>query len=76
MIKVEVRPLAGFEDDYVRYTARKAVVESEVREEFERVLKERTEKLDQLIALTSESVEVEYPDEDGEVTEENTETVE
>lgn len=71
MIKTEVRPIAGFEEDYARYVERKAKVEEEVKAEFEQILAERTSKLDELIALTSEEVEVEYPDE-----EENTEVVE
>lgn len=63
MVKIEVRPIAGFEDDYARYVERKALVEEEVKAEFEKVLAERTAKLDELIALTSETVEVEVPDE-------------
>jgi hypothetical protein len=63
MIKTEVRPLAGFEEDYARYIERKAKVEEEVKAEFARVLAERTSKLDRLIAETSEIVEVEVPDE-------------
>lgn len=64
MVKVEIRPIAGFEEDYARYVERKALVEEEVKAEFERVLAERTKKLDELIALTSEQVEVEVPDEE------------
>lgn len=61
MFKTEIRPLAGFEEDYARYVERKAKVEEEVRAEYERILAERTSKLDKLIALTSEIVEI--PDE-------------
>lgn len=63
MIKTEVRPLAGFEEDYARYIDRKAKVEEEVKAEYARVLAERTAKLDRLIAETSEIVEVEVADE-------------
>lgn len=63
MIKTEVRPLAGFEEDYARYIERKAKVEEEVKAEYARILSERTSKLDRLIAETSEIVEVEIPDE-------------
>lgn len=63
MFKTEVRPLAGFEEDYARYIERKSKVEEDVRAEYEKVLAERTEKLDKLIALTSEVVEIEVPDE-------------
>ena len=76
MDEMEVRyervPLAGFEDDYARYVDRKASIEAEVKEEFERVLAERTAKLDQLIDLTSELVEIH----EEVVEEENTEVVE
>ena len=73
MIKTEIRPAVGFEEDYAKYVARKAMVEEEVRAEFERVLAERTAKLDQLISLTSEVVEFEVPDE--EILEEPTEEI-
>ena len=63
MTKVEVRPLEGFEEDYARYVARKAKIEEEVKAEYEKILAERTAKLDQLIALTSEPTDVEYEDE-------------
>lgn len=65
MIKTEIRPAVGFEEDYEKYVARKAKVEEEVRAEFERVLAERTAKLDKLISLTSEVVEFEVPDEEN-----------
>lgn len=60
----QIVPVAGFEEDYARYVERKAQVEAEVRIEFEKVLAERTAKLDELIALTSEEIEVEVPDEE------------
>lgn len=63
MIKTEIRPLAGFEEDYARYIERKARVEEEVKAEYTRILSERTAKLDRLIAETSELVEIEVPDE-------------
>lgn len=66
MIKTEVRPLVGFEEDYARYVERKARVEDEVKAEYEKVLAERTAKLNELIALTSEIVEIEIPDENTE----------
>lgn len=72
--KFERVPVAGFEDDYYRYVAKRNVVEEEVKAEFEKVLAERTAKLDQLIELTSELVEVEP--EVVDLDEENTETVE
>lgn len=59
----EIRPCAGFEDDYARFVEKRAKVEEEVKAEFEKVLAERTSKLDALIAATSEEVEVEVPDE-------------
>ena len=59
----EIRPCAGFEDDYTRFVEKRAKVEEEVKAEFEKVLAERTSKLDALIAATSEEVEVEVPDE-------------
>lgn len=62
----EIRPIAGFEEDYEKFVARKAQVEEEVKAEFEQVLAERTSKLDRLIAETSEEVEVEVPDEETE----------
>lgn len=65
--------LNGFEEDYAKYVERKATVEAEVKAEFERVLAERTAKLDQLIELTSELVEIQ---EEELVEEENTEVVE
>lgn len=66
----EIRPCAGFEDDYARFVEKKARVEEEVKAEFEKVLAERTSKLDALIAATSEEVEVEVPDEvEGDVSE-------
>lgn len=64
MIKTEIRPLAGFEEDYARYIERKARVEEEVKAEFAKVLSERTAKLNQLIDATSELVEIEVPDEE------------
>lgn len=70
MIKVEVKAIEGFEEDYARYVERKAQVEEEVKAEFERVLAERTAKLDELIRLTSEEVEIEVPDEVEEIVEE------
>lgn len=57
----EIRPLAGFEEDYARYVERKAKVEEEVKAEYEKVLAERTSKLDRLIAETSEVVEIAEP---------------
>lgn len=71
MVTTEVRPIVGFEEDYAKFVARKADVEREVKEEFEKVLAERTKKLDELIALTSEEVEVEIPDEEPVVEEVN-----
>lgn len=59
----EIRPCAGFEDDYARFVEKRAKVEEEVKAEFEKVLAERTSKLDALIAATSEEVEIEVPDE-------------
>lgn len=70
MIKVEVKAIEGFEKDYARYVERKAQVEEEVKAEFEKVLAERTAKLDELIRLTSEEVEIEVPDEVEEIVEE------
>lgn len=70
MIKVEVKAIEGFEEDYARYVERKAQVEEEVKAEFEKVLAERTAKLDELIRLTSEEVEIEVPDEVEEIVEE------
>ena len=65
-VRYERVPLKGFEEDYARYVERKAQVEEEVREEYEKVLNERTAKLDQLIGLTSELIEVvEEPIEDN-----------
>ena len=64
--------LTGFEEDYAKYVERKATVEAEVKAEFEQVLAERTAKLDQLIELTSELVEIH----EEIVEEENTEVVE
>lgn len=64
MIKTEIKALAGFEEDYARYVDRKAKVEEEVRAEYEQVLATRTAKLNELIALTSEIVEIEIPDEE------------
>lgn len=60
----EIRPIAGFEEDYEKFVDRKAKVEEEVRAEFAKVLAERTAKLDRLIAETSEEVEIEVPDEE------------
>lgn len=71
--KFERVPVAGFEDDYYRYVAKRNVVEEEVKAEFEKVLAERTAKLDQLIELTSELVEVEVEPEVVDLDEENTE---
>ena len=73
--KFERVPVAGFEDDYYRYVAKRNVVEEEVKAEFEKVLAERTAKLDKLIELTSELVEV-PAEEVVDLDEENTETVE
>ena len=73
--KFERVPVAGFEDDYYRSVAKRNVVEEEVKAEFEKVLAERTAKLDQLIELTSELVEVPV-EEVVDLDEENTETVE
>ena len=75
MVKIEVRPIVGFEEDYARYVDRKAMVEEEVKAEYERVLAERTAKLDELIRLTSEEVEVEVEDETEEDPEQTTEEV-
>lgn len=69
MVKIEVRPVVGFEEDYARYVERKAMVEEEVKAEYEKVLAERTAKLDELIRLTSEEVEVEVEDETDEALE-------
>lgn len=59
----------GFEEDYARYVERKAKVEEEVKAEYEKVLAERTAKLDELIELTSheEEIEEEVPAEAEEV---------
>lgn len=73
MVKVEVRAIQGFEEDYERYVNRKKAVEEEVKAEFEKVLAERTAKLDILIEATSEQVEVEVPDEEEISTEEGVE---
>lgn len=73
MVKVEVRAIQGFEEDYERYVNRKKAVEEEVKAEFEKVLAERTAKLDILIEATSEQVEVEVPDEEETLTEEGVE---
>lgn len=64
MIVEEIRPLPAFADDYARFVERKAQVEQEVKAEYEQKLAERTQKLDKLIALVSETVEVEVPDEE------------
>lgn len=64
MTKLEVRPLPSFEEDYAKFVERKAQVEEEIKAEFEQKLAERTKKLDDLIALVSETVEVEVPDEE------------
>lgn len=82
MIKTEIRPLAGFEEDYARYVDRKAKVEEEIKFErdveianinskYDNMLAERTSKLDRLIAETSEIVETEVEDEIVEENEEN-----
>lgn len=63
MIRQEIRPLPTFEEDYDRFVFRREQVEEEVRQEYEKVLKERTEKLDRIIAELSEIVEIEVPDE-------------
>ena len=73
MVKVEVRAVPGFEEDYAKYVARKEAVAEEVKAEFEKVLAERTAKLDILIAATSEEVEIEVPDEEETATEEGVE---
>ena len=70
-IRYERVPLDGFEEDYAKYVERKESVEAEVKAEFEKVLAERTAKLDQLIDLTSELIEIHE-----EVVEEETEVVE
>jgi len=68
----EIRPIAGFEEDYARYVDRKARVEEEIRvereaelnivnEKYDNILAERTSKLDKLIAETSEIIEVADP---------------
>lgn len=80
MIKTEVRPLAGFEDDYVRYINRKNTVVEELQAEYDAELdalkskyeceiSRRTETLDKLISLTCETIEVEYPDPEPECVE-------
>ena len=51
-------PLKGFERDYAIFVEKKAKVEEETREEYEKVLNERTARLDQLIELTSELIEI------------------
>lgn len=63
MVKTEIRPLPTFEEDYARYVERKAKAEEEVKAEYEKVLAERTAKLNALINETSEVVEIEIPDE-------------
>lgn len=68
----EIRPIAGFEEDYARYVERKARVEEEIKiereaelqivnEKYDNILNERTLKLDKLIAETSEIVEIPDP---------------
>lgn len=69
----EVRPIAGFEEDYARYVERKAKVEEEVKAEYATVLAQRTEKLDRLIAETSEVVEIPDTAESEEISEQLTE---
>lgn len=66
------KALMGFEEDYAKFIARKDAVEQEVKAEYEKVLAERTAKLDELINLVSEEFEevVEETKED-EVVEEN-----
>lgn len=66
MLKTKREPLETFEADYERYVERKKVVEEEVKAEYERVLAERTEKLDKLIELTSKVVEYEDVEENPE----------
>ena len=74
MFKTEVRPLEGYEEDFARYTARKETVceeieaervkaHSEVDAKFDAEKQSRTATLEKLIALTSEIVEIEIPDE-------------
>ena len=63
MVKTEVRPLPTFEEDFARYVARKEKVAEEVKAEYEAMLEERTKTLDELIALVSETVEIEVEDE-------------
>lgn len=69
----EVRPIAGFEEDYARYVERKAKVEEEVKAEYATVLAQRTAKLDRLIAETSEVVEIPDAVESEEISEQLTE---
>lgn len=69
----EVRPIAGFEEDYARYVERKAKVEEEVKSEYATVLAQRTAKLDRLIAETSEVVEIPDTAESEEISEQLTE---
>lgn len=64
MIITETRPIPTFADDYARFVERREQIEEEVKAEFEQKLAERTKKLDDLIALVSETVEVEVPDEE------------
>ena len=60
----------GFEEDYARYVERKARVEEEVKAEYEKILAERTAKLDELIDLTSHEEEIVEEPVSEEVTEE------
>lgn len=68
----EIRPIAGFEEDYARYVERKAKVEEEIKiereaelaivnEKYDNILAARTSKLERLIAETSEVVEIPDP---------------
>lgn len=79
MVKEVVKPKEGFEGYYEEFVARKSQIKEEVSLEFERVLKEKTELLDELISKVSYVVEEEIPDEVVEETpseENNQETVE
>jgi hypothetical protein len=74
MFKTEVRPLEGFEEDFARYMSRKDNVCEEIEAErvkahaevdakFDAEKQSRTATLEKLIALTSETIEIEIPEE-------------
>lgn len=63
MIVKEIRPIEYLKDYYEKAVQNKASIEEDLKIEYEKVLAERTSKLDEIIRLTSEEVEVEVPDE-------------